>query len=392
MISSSSAWAHGVLVDPGAVHVCYCHNPFRYAWTEREATLRARATRSCARRCASCSPAGASGTGSPPSASTATSPTRSTTAERVRALPRPRVDRAAPAGGDRPLLPGAGRRPLRRARRADGAQAHRRRGRGLHAPRAAARRGRRRPRGAPAAPARRADRLASPGGSPTREVAELLAGARALVVTAVEEFGIAAVEAQAAGRPVIALGEGGVLESVQPGVTGAFYERNEPAALAETVLALRHARGRPGRLPRRRRALQRRALPEPARRDRGRRRLRRAPAAAEEQRPVLARRAASGRAPLEQAERAEARRRRGSAAPGRRRASARRSSARRRWARRAAVTGSVQRTTSGVRVRSRSRDDLALHRRGGDDARRRDVVAGRVARGRRARRAADGRR
>ena len=31
-----------MLVDPGAVHVCYCHNPFRYAWTEREATLQAR--------------------------------------------------------------------------------------------------------------------------------------------------------------------------------------------------------------------------------------------------------------------------------------------------------------------------------------------------------------
>src|SRR5919107_2961752 len=43
VISSSSAWAHGVLVDPGAVHVCYCHNPFRYAWSEREATLAARA-------------------------------------------------------------------------------------------------------------------------------------------------------------------------------------------------------------------------------------------------------------------------------------------------------------------------------------------------------------
>ena len=42
VVSSSSAWAHGVLVDPGAVHVCYCHNPFRYAWNEREATLRAR--------------------------------------------------------------------------------------------------------------------------------------------------------------------------------------------------------------------------------------------------------------------------------------------------------------------------------------------------------------
>src|SRR6201999_2243882 len=39
VVSSSSAWAHGVLVDPGAVHVCYCHNPFRYAWNEREPTL-----------------------------------------------------------------------------------------------------------------------------------------------------------------------------------------------------------------------------------------------------------------------------------------------------------------------------------------------------------------
>ena len=62
-------------------------------------------------------------------------------------------------------------------------------------------------------------------------------GARALVVTATEEFGIAAVEALAAGRPVIALDEGGVRESVQPGVTGAFYERNDPEALAEAVLA-----------------------------------------------------------------------------------------------------------------------------------------------------------
>src|SRR3954465_2683013 len=42
VVSSSSAWAHGVLVDPGAAHACYCHNPFRYAWSEREATLRAR--------------------------------------------------------------------------------------------------------------------------------------------------------------------------------------------------------------------------------------------------------------------------------------------------------------------------------------------------------------
>src|SRR3954452_19659764 len=42
IVSSSSAWAHGVRKPPGALHVCYCHNPFRYAWAEREATLQAR--------------------------------------------------------------------------------------------------------------------------------------------------------------------------------------------------------------------------------------------------------------------------------------------------------------------------------------------------------------
>ena len=43
-------------------------------------------------------------------------------------------------------------------------------------------------------------------------------------MTATEEFGIAAVEALAAGRPVIALGEGGVRESVTEGVTGTFFD------------------------------------------------------------------------------------------------------------------------------------------------------------------------
>ena len=39
VVSSSSAWAHGVIPDESAVHVCYCHNPFRYAWNARDETL-----------------------------------------------------------------------------------------------------------------------------------------------------------------------------------------------------------------------------------------------------------------------------------------------------------------------------------------------------------------
>ena len=67
------------------------------------------------------------------------------------------------------------------------------------------------------------------------EVAELMRSCQALVVTAEEEFGIAAVEAQAAGRPVIALGRGGVRETVLEGRTGCFYPEDRPEALVEVL-------------------------------------------------------------------------------------------------------------------------------------------------------------
>ena len=77
--------------------------------------------------------------------------------------------------------------------------------------------------------ARRLRRLAEPnvqfvGRAPDHEVEHLLATCRAFVLTSVEEFGIAAVEAQAAGRPVIARRAGGALETVIEGHTGRFYE------------------------------------------------------------------------------------------------------------------------------------------------------------------------
>jgi hypothetical protein len=42
VISSSSAWAHAVRCGQRSVHLSYCHNPFRYAWNERDATLAGR--------------------------------------------------------------------------------------------------------------------------------------------------------------------------------------------------------------------------------------------------------------------------------------------------------------------------------------------------------------
>jgi glycosyltransferase involved in cell wall biosynthesis len=87
---------------------------------------------------------------------------------------------------------------------------------------------------------RRLRRMAGPtvtftGRVSDRRAAALLASARALVVTATEEFGIAAVEAQAAGRPVIALADGGVCETVLEGETGTFYTQPDPGALADAV-------------------------------------------------------------------------------------------------------------------------------------------------------------
>jgi glycosyltransferase involved in cell wall biosynthesis len=65
--------------------------------------------------------------------------------------------------------------------------------------------------------------------------AEVIARSRGLVIPAVEDFGITAVEAQAAGRPVIALGLGGALESVVPGETGVLFPEPTVEALGRAV-------------------------------------------------------------------------------------------------------------------------------------------------------------
>jgi glycosyltransferase involved in cell wall biosynthesis len=74
------------------------------------------------------------------------------------------------------------------------------------------------------------------------ELDELYARCRALVYPQLEDFGIIAVEAQAAGKPVIALGRGGAAETVV-GVddpegrapTGVFFREPTPEALAGAV-------------------------------------------------------------------------------------------------------------------------------------------------------------
>ncbi|HLF73761.1 MAG TPA: glycosyltransferase [Anaerolineales bacterium] len=65
------------------------------------------------------------------------------------------------------------------------------------------------------------------------KVAELLGRARGFVCAAEEDFGIAIVEAQAAGGPVLAYASGGALETVRDGVTGLFFpEQSESSLIA----------------------------------------------------------------------------------------------------------------------------------------------------------------
>jgi glycosyltransferase involved in cell wall biosynthesis len=66
-------------------------------------------------------------------------------------------------------------------------------------------------------------------------VTELMESCRALVVPGEEDFGIVPVEAQAAGKPVVALGRGGALETVTEGVTGSFFSDHRTQSIAEAL-------------------------------------------------------------------------------------------------------------------------------------------------------------
>ena len=65
--------------------------------------------------------------------------------------------------------------------------------------------------------------------------ADRLERCRALVFAGQEDFGMVPVEAMAAGAPVIALGRGGLRETVEDGVSGVFFDEPTPEALVRAV-------------------------------------------------------------------------------------------------------------------------------------------------------------
>ncbi len=233
VVSSSSAWAHGVIPAPGAVHVCYCYNPFRYAWNARDTTLAQRdpVTRAAlavifsrwrrwdwiaAQRVDAY--LAISGT-------TRKRIARYFNRESAVVYPPVETTRFSPGPVRDHYLIVSELMPHKRIHVA--VEAFNRLGRPLVV-------------AGDGPELQRLRRLAGPtvrieGRVSDARISELAQGCRAMIVTATEEFGIAAVEAQAAGRPVIAHASGGARETVVEGVTGTFFSELEPDVLAEAV-------------------------------------------------------------------------------------------------------------------------------------------------------------
>jgi glycosyltransferase involved in cell wall biosynthesis len=234
LVSSSSAFAHGLQPGPGALHVCYCHSPFRYAWFEQDRALAEApsAARPAMRWILKRNRAWDLEAAGRVSRYVANSRITQDRIEEVYGAeseivhPPVAVERFAVGEPEDFLLFVGQIVPHKRVEVA------------LEAARIA---------GLP---------IKIVGDGPDRErlealyeglgveflgsvsdqrLGDLYARCIALVVPNIEEFGIAAVEAQAAGRPVVAVNRGGVRETVISGETGILVDGEDAAALAEAL-------------------------------------------------------------------------------------------------------------------------------------------------------------
>jgi glycosyltransferase involved in cell wall biosynthesis len=233
VISSSSAFAHGIRPGEGAFHICYCYTPFRYVYYERERALAEL-------------PAPAR-------------PIMNMTLERIR-----RWDVAASRRVDHYI--GISKFSQQRIADCYGRDAtilhppveverftigdpedfflvatevvrHKRVELALEAGRRAGKRVKVVGSGPdlPRLKAEYGDTADFLGRVSDASLADLCSRALGFIVPNVEEFGIAMVEAQAAGRPVIAADGGGAQEIVIPGETGELVPAGDVDAMAEAL-------------------------------------------------------------------------------------------------------------------------------------------------------------
>jgi glycosyltransferase involved in cell wall biosynthesis len=232
IVSSTTAWAKGVIARPGAVHVCYINTVSRFVFDEARyvggfgaATL----ARPLVRRLAAWD------------VRAAQRPTRfvansRNVADRVRrwygrdadVLPCPvDVDRFTPGSGDGDYYVVVSRLlPYKRIDLAIAACALA--GVPLHV--------------VGVGPDERRLKTLAAGtattfhGSVDDATRNALVGdARAAILPGEEDFGLVPLEAAAAGRPTIAYAAGGALETIVDGQTGAFFREPDPRALADAI-------------------------------------------------------------------------------------------------------------------------------------------------------------
>jgi len=232
VLSSSSAFAHGVRAPEGALHLCYCYTPFRYAWYEQDRALAETppllrvALRSQLRRIRRWDLAASR---------------RVDAYFAISELSRKRIKRYygreatviyPPVETDRfvPGEPGDSLLIVSEIVRHKRLQIALEAARLAHAP----------IRVVGSGPEHDALRSAYPeaeflGRASDEELADLYAGARAVIVPSMEEFGITAVEAQAAGRPVIAAAAGGAMETVIDGETGILARLDDVNSFRQAI-------------------------------------------------------------------------------------------------------------------------------------------------------------